>query len=215
MVSPSVERPLLRGKLHEATFYTTLAAGPALVIGAPTGHRLAASVYAVTLSALFGVSALYHRIVWSPRARGVLKRLDHSMIFLLIAGTYTAASTIALPDGSARWLLVTVWAGAFAGIVQQVLRPDLPNPVTALPYLALGWVAVAIIGELYRSLGAGGFALLLAGGIAYTAGALAYALRRASLSPRLFGYHEVFHALVIVGAAAHYAMLASAYLSAA
>jgi hemolysin III len=209
-----MERPLLRGKLHEAAFYVTLAAGPALVIAAPAGQRLVAGVYALTLSMLFGISALYHRVTWSPGARTVMRRLDHAAIFLLIAGTYTAAAPLALSHGVSRWVLVVVWVGACLGVAQQVWNPSLPNPVTAIPYVALGWVAIAVAPDLYRAFEAGRFSLLLVGGIAYTVGAVAYALRRPNPAPRVFGYHEVFHALVIVGAGAHYAMIASMYLAA-
>jgi hemolysin III len=203
-------RPFLRGRLHEAAFWMSVAAGPALVVAAPAGHRAAVAVYAVTLAALLGTSALYHRITWQPRARLVMRRLDHSMIFLLIAGTYTAVAPLALAPPASTRLLTAVWVLAVAGIAFSVAWPTAPKPVTAAIILAIGWVALAALPSLETGLPTAAFALLIAGGVAYSAGAIIYALKRPNPFPRVAGYHEVFHALVVLAAAAHYGTVALA-----
>jgi hemolysin III len=203
-------KPWLRGRLHEAGFWVSLAAGPALVIAAPGSARAAVAVFAVTLALLLGTSALYHRVTWQPRARAWMRRLDHSMIFCYIAGTYTAAAAALSASAGTSWVLPVVWGGAVAGIGLNLVWPDAPKPVSAAVYLALGWVAVAVLPDLYAAMTGVEFALLVAGGVAYSVGAVAYALRRPNPLPGVAGYHEVFHALVLVGAASHYAMIALA-----
>ena len=203
-------KPRLRGVSHQWAFYVSLALGAALVLAAPAGQpRLAAAVYALSVAALFGTSALYHRITWaSQAARRWMRRLDHSMIFFLIAGTYTPFALLVLHGALATVILVVVWAGAFAGIVMKLVWIDAPKALVAILYLALGWVAVAAFPTMLDELGMTGSALVAVGGLLYTAGALVYAFQRPNPVPAVFGYHEVFHALVILAAALQYAVIA-------
>jgi hemolysin III len=208
VVSPPPEKPLLRGVSHEVAAAFALAGGVALVRSAPGTHAaLAAGVYGAALTALFGVSALYHRPRWGERARLVMRRLDHAAIFLLIAGTYTPFCLL-LPAGGGRALLAFVWAGAGAGMLLSVLWPLAPKWLMAVLCVALGWAVVPVLPALRAAIGEGGLGLLLAGGLAYTLGAIVYATRRPDPSPRVFGYHEVFHALVVVAAVCHYVAVA-------
>ncbi|HET7826950.1 MAG TPA: hemolysin III family protein [Anaeromyxobacter sp.] len=210
MVAPTTprEKPLLRGVSHEIAAAFALAGWVALVREAP-GPRaaLAAAVYGLALTAQFAVSALYHRPAWGTTARMLMRRLDHAAIFLLIAGTYTPVCLL-LPVPGARALLALVWAGAFAGMVLSVLWPMAPRWLLAALGVALGWAIVPMLPAMRSSIGTGGLALLVAGGISYTIGALVYASRRPDPLPRIFGYHEVFHALVIVAAVCHYVAVA-------
>jgi hemolysin III len=195
---------------HQWAFYVSLALGAALVVAAPAGEpRLAAAVYALSVAALFGASALYHRITWaSQAARRWMRRVDHSMIFFLIAGTYTPFALLVLDGDLATVILVVVWGGALAGIVMKLVWIDAPKTLVAIVYLALGWVAVAAFPTLLDELGITGAALVAVGGLIYTAGALVYAFQRPNPAPAVFGYHEVFHALVILAAALQYAVIA-------
>ena len=203
-------KPLLRGVSHE------FAAGAAVVgwillasHAASTAAAAAAHVYGASLFALFAVSAAYHRPRWSRRARAVMRRLDHSAIFLLIAGTYTPMCL--LLGGTAGWaLLATVWAGAALGVLQSIFWARAPKALVAGLAVALGWAVVPTLPPLRAALGSGALSLLLAGGIAYTAGAVVYARRWPDPFPRVFGYHEVFHALVIAAGLCHYAVVLGA-----
>lgn len=171
--------------------------------------RLAVTIYAAAMSGLFGVSALFHRRHWSPAARLRMRRLDHSMIFLAIAGTYTAIAGLTLSRRTATIVLAVVWFGALSGIgIRLVRRRAVPKWVASLPYVGLGWVAVAVIPQLLQRLGVAGLSLTLAGGAFYTAGAVVYSRQAPDPNPAVFGYHEIFHALVIAGAAAHYGAVA-------
>jgi hemolysin III len=203
-------KPRLRGVSHQWAFYVSLALGAALVAAAEAGQpRLAAAVYAVSVAALFGTSALYHRITWASRAaRRWMRRLDHSMIFFLIAGTYTPFALLVLDGALATVILVVVWSGALAGILMKLVWIDAPKALVAILYLALGWVAVAAFPTMLDELGITGSALVAVGGLLYTAGALVYAFQRPNPAPAVFGYHEVFHALVILAAALQYAVIA-------
>jgi hemolysin III len=205
-----LQKPRLRGVSHQWAFYVSLALGAALVAAAPAGQpRLAAAVYALSVAALFGTSALYHRITWaSQAARRWMRRLDHSMIFFLIAGTYTPFALLVLDGDLATVILVVVWAGALAGILMKLVWIDAPKTLVAILYLALGWVAVAAFPAMLDELGITGTALVAVGGLLYTAGALVYAFQRPNPAPTVFGYHEVFHALVILAAALQYAVIA-------
>jgi hemolysin III len=209
-VVASIPRPRLRGVSHQWAFFFSLAAGLALVIAAPGGKATAASaIYAVSVAALFGTSALYHRVTWaSQSARRWMRRLDHSMIFLLIAGTYTPFALLVLEGTLATVILVVVWAGALGGIVLKLAWIDAPKPIVAVLYVMLGWVAVAAFPDLLEGLGVTSTVLVVAGGLLYTAGAVVYALGRPNPAPAVFGYHEIFHALVIAAAALQYAAIA-------
>jgi hemolysin III len=198
-------KPRLRGVFHQYAFFVSLAAGTLLVLLAATARAgVAVTVYAVSVSALFGVSALYHRVTWTGPARRRMRRLDHAMIFLLIAGTYTPVGLLVLQGTLATVVLAVVWAGAAAGIVLELAWTGAPKWLGGTVYLALGWVAVAAMPQLFARLGVAGGLLIVAGGLLYTAGAAVYALRRPDPVPTVFGYHEVFHLLVIAGVAAHF-----------
>jgi hemolysin III len=211
--SPAAAKPLLRGVSHEIAAGVALAAWIALVALAPSSRSLAAaSVYGASLFALFAVSALYHRPTWPPRARLWLRRLDHSAIFLLIAGTYTPFCLV-LGGPRGDTLLAVAWGGATLGILQSVLWVRAPKPLVAVAYVLLGWVILPVMPALAARLGPGSVALLAAGGITYSLGAVVYAARRPDPFPRVFGYHEVFHALVVVAAGLHLAVAARAILA--
>lgn len=203
-------KPLLRGVSHEIAAGVALAGLVALVLLAPGPRaRLGALVYGVSLVALFSVSALYHRPTWSPRARLWMRRLDHSAIFLLIAGTFTPLCLL-LGDARAHTLLAVVWAGAGLGILRALLWPRAPRWVATALYLGLGWAAIPLVPAMYRALGPLSLALLAGGGLLYSVGAVIYATRRPDPFPRVFGYHEIFHALVVAAAGLHFAVAAGA-----
>ena len=197
-------RPRLRGAFHQYAFFASLASGTVLVLlAATTKASVAAAIYAASVSALFGVSTLYHRVTWTTAARRRMRRLDHAMIFLLIAGTYTPVGLLVLQGMLATVVLTVVWGGALAGIVLELAWTTAPRWLGGTVYLALGWVAVVAMPQLFARLGMTGGLLLVAGGLVYSAGAAVYALRRPDPVPAVFGYHEVFHLLVIAGVAAH------------
>jgi hemolysin III len=208
--TPKLPKPRLRGVSHQWAFFVSLATGTALIIAARGGTpRLAAAIYAVSVAGLFGASALYHRINWaSLKARAWMRRLDHSMIFVLIAGTYTPFALLVMDGALSTVILIVVWAGAVGGIVLKLAWVDAPKTLMAVIYLAIGWVAVAAFPDLVDQLGVVGASLVGAGGLLYTLGALVYAFRRPDPAPAVFGYHEVFHALVIAAAALQYSVIA-------
>lgn len=203
-------KPRLRGVSHEWAFFISLILGAVLILAADNAEaRLAVAIYAVSLSALFGTSALYHRVEWKrPDVRRWMRRLDHSMIFFLIAGTYTPFALLVLNGPFADAVLAVVWAGALAGAIVETIWIDHPKWVAALIYISLGWIAVIPFPELWQQMGAVGTLLVAAGGLLYTAGAVVYATQRPNPNPAVFGYHEVFHALVIAAAAAQFAAVA-------
>ena len=203
-------KPKLRGVSHEWAFFLSLGFGTALILFAETPKAtLAVAIYAVSLSALFGTSALYHRVNWSrPNVRQWMRRLDHSMIFFLIAGTYTPFALLVLNGTLAMAILAVVWIGAIAGAIVEMIWIDHPKWASALIYLSLGWVAVAAFPGLWTSMGPGGTLLVAGGGLLYTAGAVVYATQRPNPVPATFGYHEVFHLLVIAAAIAHFSAVA-------
>lgn len=198
-------RPRLRGVLHQYACAVAVAIGCILVSGAGSDRaRLAAAIYASTLAALFGVSAAYHRIVWRPSLRPWMKRLDHSMIFLFIAGSYTPFAALALHGTTALVVLAVVWTGAALGVGSRLLWHRASRWVTVPLYIGLGWVAAFIVPQLIGGAGVAPFVLLCVGGVAYTIGGVMYALRRPDPAPKIFGYHEVFHLMTVVAAVCHY-----------
>ncbi|HEX8065605.1 MAG TPA: hemolysin III family protein [Thermoleophilaceae bacterium] len=203
-------KPRLRGVSHLYGFFVSVPLGIALVVAAPPGRAtLAAAIYAAAVSGLLVTSGLYHRIDWRrPSARAWMRRLDHSMIFVLIAGTYTPFSLLVLDGSLATAILIVVWAGALGGIVLNLVWITAPKWVTAIVYVSLGWVAVVAMPDLAEALGPVAVALLMGGGLLYTAGAVVYAARRPNPAPAVFGYHEIFHVLVLAAAAAHFAVVA-------
>jgi hemolysin III len=210
-------KPKLRGVSHEWAFFLSLGFGTALILLAKTPKaELAVAIYAVSLSALFGTSALYHRVNWTrPNVRMWMRRLDHSMIFFLIAGTYTPFALLVLHGAIANAVLIVVWIGAIAGAVVEMVWINHPKWVGALIYLSLGWVAVVAFPELWTAIGVEGTLLVAGGGLLYTAGAVVYATQRPDPNPAIFGYHEIFHLLVIAAAVAHFAAIAFFALPAA
>jgi len=206
-------KPKLRGVSHQYAFFISLGCGIALILGASDGKaRLAASIYAAAVSALLGTSALYHRVTWRPNARRWMRRLDHSMIFVLIAGTYTPVALLALKGSLASTILIVLWAGALGGVVFKLLWIDGPKWLFAGVYVALGLVSAAVFGQLPAAIGWLGMAGLATGGLLYVLGAIVYASGRPNPWPKVFGYHEVFHTLVLVAAALQYAVIAFAVL---
>jgi hemolysin III len=206
-------KPRLRGVLHQWAFFVSVPCGAGLILAASGGRaRLAAAIYAVAVSALLGTSALYHRVTWRPAARRWMRRLDHSMIFVLIAGTYTPVALLALKGSLASAILIVLWAGALGGVLFKLLWIDAPKWLLATVYILLGFVSAAVFGQLPAAIGWLGVAGLGAGGLLYTAGAIVYASERPDPVPAVFGYHEVFHVLVLLAAALHYAVIAFAVL---
>jgi hemolysin III len=203
-------KPKLRGVSHEWAFFVSLVLGAALIVAAKTPKAtLAVAIYAVSLSALLGTSALYHRVNWQrPEVRRWMRRLDHSMIFFLIAGTYTPFALLVLDGPLADAILAVVWAGAIAGAIVETIWIDHPKWVAALIYVSLGSVAAVAFPGLWEDMGPAGTLLVAAGGVLYTVGAVVYATQRPNPNPRVFGYHEVFHLLVILAAAAHFSAIA-------
>jgi hemolysin III len=198
----------MRGWLHLWSFAVSIAACATLIAVSASlvggGAALATSVYSVTILGLFGTSALYHRRTWrTPRGRAVMKRLDHSMIFLFIAGTYTPVATLAMDPPTARWVLIVVWSGALAGVVLKMVWPRAPAWVGVPVYLALGYVAVFVLPDLLANGGVAALVLLLTGGLLYTVGAVFYATKWPNPWPATFGYHEFFHAATVLAAICH------------
>jgi len=203
-------KPRLRGVSHQWAFFVSVGTGIALVLAAPAGRAtLAATIYAVSVAGLFGASALYHRVSWtSAGARRWMRRLDHAMIFLLIAGTYTPFALLALHGALAAVILVVMWSAALAGIVLNLLWSDAPKWLVASIYVALGWVGLSAFPQMLARIGVTATVMVGLGGVLYTIGAVVYARRRPDPVPAVFGYHEIFHALVILAAAVQYAVVA-------
>lgn len=203
-----IGKPRMRGWLHTYAFFVALACGAVLCSLAATrpgwAPFVSCAIYSVTVCGLFGTSALYHRRVWTERGFQVMRRLDHSMIFIFIAGTYTPFCVLLLPTRSATILLSIVWAGALAGVAVKLVWPHAPRWVSAPLYLGLGWVAVAVLPDILRYGGVTALVLMIAGGIAYSVGAVFYALRRPNPWPTVFGHHEFFHACTLVAAICHH-----------
>ena len=203
-------KPKLRGVSHEWAFFISLGAGAALILAAHgTKATIAVAIYAGSLSALLGTSALYHRVNWTrPEVRLWMRRLDHSMIFLLIAGTVTPFLVLVLDSAFADALLVAVWSAALVGIVVEMIWIEAPKWVTALIYISVGWIGALAFPAIVSHAGIGAGALIALGGLLYTIGAVVYARQRPDPRPATFGYHEIFHLLVILAAAAQFAAVA-------
>ncbi len=207
-------KPVWRGVLHQWAFPVSLLAGAFLVWRAPSGTpRWAALVYAASLSALLGTSALYHRLNWSPRVRVWLGRLDVTMIFVLIAGSYTPVALLVMNGLLATITLAVVWAAVVVAAFVQLLRREWPKWATAAGCLAVGWVGVVAMPQIAVESGIVPLFLFIAGGVLYSAGAVVYALQRPDPRPAVFGYHEIFHAFVVVAAALHYTAIAGFVLT--
>jgi hemolysin III len=208
-IAPAAVRPRLRGVLHQAAFVIAVALAPLLIVGAAGGRRrLAAAVFAGSVAACFGASALYHRVTWTPSVRLWMRRIDHAGVYLLIAGTYTPVSLLVLRGAWRPVVLTIVGVGAAAAIVLKFVWVAAPKWRAAAIGMALGWVAVVALPQLIARLNPAAVILLVAGGLAYTAGAVVYARHRPDPAPAVFGYHELFHALTIVGVACQYVAIA-------
>jgi hemolysin III len=201
--------PLLRGVSHAWAFWFALAAAVALVAFARAGTpRAAALVYGAGLCLMLAASALYHRLKCSPRTRSLLCRIDHSAIYVFTAASYTPVGLLVL-EGTTRWLVLgSVWAGALGGVALSVAWVTAPRVLFAISYLALGWVAVIALPELLARLDLVPILLFAAGGLLYSAGAVIYTTQRPDPWPSTFGFHEVFHALVIAAAVIHFVAMA-------
>jgi hemolysin III len=197
-------KPSWRGWIHAGTFPVAVAAGIVLIVLAHgTPAKWAAAVFMATSLLLFGNSALYHRFQWRPRTKAVLKRIDHANILLLIAGTYTPLSVLALPTSQTVLLLSIVWTGAILGILFRVFWINAPRWLYVALYVALGWAAVMYIVPLFQA-NAAMMVLVLIGGVLYTLGAVIYALKRPNPWPRRFGFHEIFHVCTVLAFLCHW-----------
>ncbi|MET7375059.1 PAQR family membrane homeostasis protein TrhA [Micromonospora arida] len=203
-----IGKPRMRGWLHTYAFFVAVVCGIVLCSIAATRPGWAPLVsyliYSLTVCGLFGTSALYHRRVWSERGYQVMRRMDHSMIFLFIAGTYTPLCAMLLAPRPATVMLALVWGGALAGVAVKVIWPHAPRWVSAPLYLALGWVAVAMLPEILHGGSVAALVLLIVGGAIYSVGAVFYALRRPNPWPTVFGHHEFFHACTLLAALCHH-----------
>lgn len=203
------QRPLLRGVFHLPASIVAIAGAVFLLLLADSARAyVGGAIFGASLILLYTTSAAYHRITWSPRLRGIARRLDHSMIFILIAGTYTPFCLLVL--NTAWWIsmLSVVWGIAAAGIILKVTWPGAPKWLGVTLYVIVGWLALVTAPQLLAWFTIGSLALLLLGGILYTLGGVIYALRKPDPYPRVFGYHEVFHVLVITGTVLHYTLVA-------
>ncbi|MBO4159573.1 PAQR family membrane homeostasis protein TrhA [Micromonospora antibiotica] len=203
-----IGKPRMRGWLHTYAFFVALVCGTVLCAVAATrpgwAPLVSCLIYSVTVCGLFGTSALYHRRVWSERGYQIMRRMDHSMIFVFIAGTYTPLCVLLLDRRMATLMLGLVWGGALAGVAVKLIWPHAPRWVSAPLYLALGWVSVAILPQILRQGGVTVLVLLAAGGAMYSIGAVFYALRRPNPWPTVFGHHEFFHACTLLAALCHH-----------
>jgi hemolysin III len=204
-----LSKPRLRGWIHLYCAYAALIAGSLLVAvswavaSSRAGH--ATLTYTLAIAAMFAVSATYHRVSWgSSAARNWMRRLDHSMIFVFIAGTYTPFAMLDMPPSTGHQVLAIVWGGALAGVALTLFWPDAPRWLGVALYLLLGWVAVSYAGTLLQNAGVAAAVLLVVGGALYSLGAVFYALRRPDPWPATFGYHEIFHACTAVAAICHF-----------
>lgn len=203
-------KPRLRGVSHQIAFFMAVVAAAILVAAAPGARAaVACAVYCGSLAALFGISALYHVPMWQPSTRAWLRRADHSAIYVLIAGTYTPMCMLAIRNGRGPTLLAMVWAGAVAGTAKEFLWVRAPKVITVVIALALGWVGAILSLQLVATMGVRRVVLFLGGGVLYSAGALIYAVRWPDPKPAVFGYHEVFHLLVVLAATMHFVAIGS------
>ena len=201
-------KPRLRGRIHQVAFFVSIPAGVVLVLLASGPVATAVTlIYAVSLSAVFGSSAAYHRGVWSERAHRWMRRLDHSMIFVLIAGSYTPISVLVLDGTWEAVLLSLVWTGAAIGVTLKMVRPHGLSVTSAILYMGLGWLAMIALPQLVRGMTTAEVVLMISGGLLYTAGAIVFASRKPDPRPETFGYHEIWHAFMVAAATCHYAMV--------
>lgn len=205
--APVPPKPLLRGWIHAGTLPVAIALGVVLtVLAEGTALTWACAVFLATSTLLFGISALYHRVNWGPRAAALMRRLDHSNIFLLIAGTYTPMTVAALEPPTTQILLTLVWSGALLGILFRLFWLSAPRWLYVVLYIGLGWTAVWFAGDLITA-NLAAVILVMVGGVAYTGGAVVYGLKRPDPAPGVFGFHEVFHTCTVIAFACHWAAM--------
>ncbi|MFN8036980.1 MAG: hemolysin III family protein [Acidimicrobiia bacterium] len=203
-------KPKLRGWLHEIAFFVSIPAGITLIaLSAGAAKHVGAIVFAVSLSGLYGTSALYHRGRWTPQRERFMRHLDHSMIYVLIAGSYTPLTLLALRPAWGVTLLCLAWTGAIIGITITVLRLEQWSRLGGILYIALGWLVVIALPQIVHSLDVREMTLLVAGGVLYTLGAVMFATKWPDPNPRVFGYHEIWHVFVVSAGACHYALVLS------
>lgn len=197
-------KPTWRGWIHAGTFPLTIAAGIVLIVLADgPAAKWSSAVFMLTSMMLFGISALYHRFNWKPRTKVMLKRFDHANIFLLIAGTYTPLAVLALPPSKGILLLILVWGGTLLGIAFRVFWVHAPRWLYVALYILLGWASVMYIVDLVQA-NVAMMVLVVVGGLAYTAGAVIYGLKKPNPIPGVFGFHEIFHTLTVVAFLCHW-----------
>ena len=202
------QTPRLRGRLHQIAFFLSIPQGVAVMVAAAGAlARVAAGVYAISLASLYGSSALYHRLRWSPTALFRMRRLDHSMIYVLIAGTYTPFALLVLHGAWSITILALAWAGAVAGITIKILSIDRLRILGGAMYIVMGWLVIVALPQIVHGLSPTGLVLLFVGGVLYTTGAVVLWRRWPNPSPRWFGYHEVWHSMVIAASMCHYAAI--------
>lgn len=201
------QKPFLRGHFHQAAFFIALGACSVLVAMAQGRARAAVLVYGISTIILYGMSALYHRPNWEPRIRAWMRRFDHAAIFVLIAGTVTSIGLLGMDPPHATPLIALIWAAAGVGILKEFVWTKSPKWLTALFYVAVGFLVTPYLGELSAALGTTRVTLVLIGGGVYILGALVYALKWPNILPRSFGYHEVFHLLVIIASILHFIVI--------
>jgi hemolysin III len=202
-------KPRWRGRIHLVAFLVSLPAGVALVLWSRgVSAHVAATLFALSLAGLFGTSATYHTGNWAPRVRARLQRMDHAMIFVLIAGSYTPITLLALQPAWGISLLAVVWTGAVVGVTLALARFGALHRFGGYLYIGMGWIVVLALPAVVRSLGAQELVLLFAGGVLYTLGAIGLRLQRPDPRPLVFGYHEVWHAMTVAAAACHFALVA-------
>ena len=203
-----IEKPLLRGHFHQAMFFVSLGASALLIAKSDSQTKyISTIIYSIALLTMFGISALYHRITWSPPKRLQMKRLDHAGIYVMIAGCFTPITLLGLQGSTGIRLLTLIWIVALIGIVQSIFFIHIPKMYSALLYLVMGYMIVPYFPELVAHMGYSNLVLLIGGGVAYSIGAIAYGLKRPVFTPAVFGYHEFFHIMVAVGAIFHFILI--------
>lgn len=208
-INPPV-KPLLRGHFHQAMFFVSLGATVMLLLKTETSKEFwSILIYSIGLLSMLGISAIYHRIRWDPQSRAFWRKLDHSGIYIMIAGTFTPVTLLALSPESGMKLLTIIWVIAFFGILQSIFFVSIPRIFSSLLYLIAGYMILPYLDELSAKLPTVSMIMLIAGGLTYSLGALAYAFKKPTLNPRVFGYHEVFHVLVSIAALMHFALVYS------
>jgi hemolysin III len=207
-MSEKVVKPLLRGHIHQEMFFVAL--GAAIVLISNTQNlpdALSICVYSLGLFSMFGVSAVYHRINWSVSKRAILRKLDHSAIYIMIAGTFTPIAHLGLPSDSSLKLLIIIWSICSAGVIKSIFFTNLPKFLNAVFCLIAGYMITPYLGELKASVGSEGVVLIILGGVVYSVGAIIYGIKRPNPWPKTFGYHEIFHALVSIAAVMHFIVI--------